>query len=281
MPNIFFQKTFKLIFLGFIIILVSSFILGGFFNARQPEIQNVNIEIARPIEKPQSIHAVMISDVHLSSLIGRKHFARIVSIIKTIQPDIVFIAGDLVDGDLNAVIRKNSLAEIKSLSPPMGIYAVTGNHEFIGGAEKAVDYIEQYNVKFLRDTAILIDSSFYLIGREDIEKNRFQNNKRKSLNELMNYTDKTHPLILLDHQPVAARQSAQAGIDLQFSGHTHNGQLWPLNYITSAMFENSYGYQKIQNMQMYTSSGAGTWGPPVRIGTQPEIVNARILFKPN
>ncbi|MFO8087629.1 MAG: metallophosphoesterase [Bacteroidales bacterium] len=275
-PGLFYQAYFKRIGFYTLLIFISGLILYGYYNAQNVQTTNLNINFNPEAAAYQDIHAVVISDVHLSSMIKKKQFSRIVHRIQGLNPDIIMIAGDLVDGDLEAVIRHNSLQPMEVLKPPLGIYAVTGNHEYIGGVEKAVSYLKRYNIQFLRDTAILIDSSFYLIGREDIESKRFRGKPRKPLAQITRNLNSSLPRILLDHQPATIEESRQQNIDLLLSGHTHHGQLWPLGMITKALFLNDYGHTTFGQLHTYTSSGAGTWGPPVKIGSKAEIVSIQL-----
>jgi predicted MPP superfamily phosphohydrolase len=185
----------------------------------------------------------------------------------------------MVDEDLAPVIRHDLGRSLKKLRAPLGVFSITGNHEYIGGAEKAVKYLTEHGITVLRDTAISIDESFYLAGRDDRDKPRFSGKPRKSVAEILQGIDKTKPVILMDHQPFKLIDAADAGVDLQLSGHTHHGQLWPFNYITKAIYELSWGYKKINNAHFYVSSGYGGWGPPVRTGNRPELVNIRIHFE--
>jgi predicted MPP superfamily phosphohydrolase len=188
------------------------------------------------------------------------------------------LAGDVVDEDIEPVVRLNLGEMLLSLKSKYGTYAIPGNHEYIGGAEKAFAYLTKHNVKLLRDTVVCIDTSFYLAGREDRDRGRFSGNGRKELSRLLTGLDHAKPLILLDHQPFAFQKAVDEGVDLQLSGHTHQGQMWPFNYITQAMYEIDYGYLQKGNTQFYVSSGVGTWGPPVRIGNRPEIVFIHVRF---
>jgi predicted MPP superfamily phosphohydrolase len=165
------------------------------------------------------------------------------------------------------------LSRIKSR---FGVYAITGNHEYIGGVGPAVRYLEDHGVMVLRDTAIMINGQFFLAGRDDRDKPRFTGKPRKELEEVMTTVDTSYPVILMDHQPFNLGNHAKMGIDLQLSGHTHHGQLWPINYITEAIYEVSWGYKKIGNTHFYVSSGYGTWGPPLRLGNRPEIVKINL-----
>jgi len=199
--------------------------------------------------------------------------------INALKPDIILFAGDLVDEDLAPVIRHDLGKSLTRLSAPLGVYAITGNHEYIGGADKAVRYLEEHGINVLRDSVVLIGNSFYLAGREDRDKNRFSNKARKNLAELLTGVDMAKPVIMMDHQPFRLDDVAAAGVDLQLSGHTHHGQLWPFNYITKAIFELSWGYKQKDKSHFYVSSGYGGWGPPVRTGNRPELVSIRMKFE--
>jgi predicted MPP superfamily phosphohydrolase len=196
-----------------------------------------------------------------------------------LDPDIVLLPGDIVDEDLNPVIKENLGESLRTIKSKFGVFAVTGNHEYIGGVEEAVSYLTENGVHFLRDESILINHTAYLLGREDRSVNRFKNKSRKTLQEIMQGVDKHYPIISMDHQPFHLAEAEENGIDLQLSGHTHNGQLWPLNYITDAIYEVDWGYKRIADTHIYVSCGVGTWGPPVRSGNRPEIVNIKLDFE--
>jgi len=261
------------------IILTSTLIGWGYINTLNPVVKSININIMKDGGNRKSLNAVLISDIHLGTIIGNNHLENIIDRINDIDPEIIFIAGDLIDEDIEPVLRQNTGYALKKLNAPLGIYAVTGNHEYIGGAKDAVNYLENYGITFVRDTVIKVDESFYILGREDLAKSRFSDDSRKPLDKLISMVDKKHPLFLIDHQPFYLDKAAQLGIDLQLSGHTHHGQLWPLNYITSAIYDISRGYGLVNGMHVYVTSGVGTWGPPVRIGSKSEIINIKINFK--
>jgi len=159
------------------------------------------------------------------------------------------------------------------------VFAVTGNHEYIGGVEEACAYLTAHNVVMLRDQAVKVNGSFFLVGREDRSANRNKSRQRKSLEELMRNVDRRYPVILMDHQPFRLEDAVNQGIDLQLSGHTHHGQLWPISYIIQAIYQVGWGYRKIAGTHIYVSNGVGTWGPPIRIGNRPEILNIRLQLK--
>jgi predicted MPP superfamily phosphohydrolase len=144
---------------------------------------------------------------------------------------------------------------------------VPGNHEYISGIDKSIQFIQNTPIQLLRDSVVTLPCGIQLIGRDDRH-----NRKRHSLQELMVNIDKSKPIILLDHQPFDLEKTEAAGIDLQFSGHTHHGQIWPINWVTDYIFEQSHGYRQWGNSHVYVSSGLSLWGPPFRIGTHSEMV---------
>ncbi len=253
-------------------------VLAGFINARTPVVRTQTVHIAKSANGLKQLNAVLLSDIHLGTIIGNGHFEKIVDKVQALHPDIILLAGDVLDEDLEPVLRQNIGETLRRLNAPLGVFAVMGNHEYIGGAEPAYKYLTSHGLQIVRDSVVKINYSFYIIGREDRDKLRFAGQQRMSLEELVAKTDPTYPVILMDHQPYYPEKAADAGIDLQVSGHTHHGQLWPLNHVTSAIFAISRGYAKIGNTHFYVSNGVGTWGPPVRIGNRPEIVNLRITF---
>jgi uncharacterized protein len=259
---------------AFIIIgLVAAILLGGYINSLIPRIRTLDIVVQKSAGEMKTINIVAASDIHLGTIVGRERFNRIVDKINSLHPDVVLFPGDIVDEDLAPVVRQNLGETLRSIKPRFGVFAVTGNHEYIGGVEQACTYLSEHNVVMLRDRAVKVNDSFFLVGREDPSSRRFANRQRRTLAELMTGVDKAYPVILMDHQPAQLDESVQEGVDLQLSGHTHNGQLWPFNYVVKALFEVACGYKKIGNTHVYVSTGVGTWGPPVRIGHRPEIVN--------
>jgi len=130
----------------------------------------------------------------------------------------------------------------------------------------------------LRDKTVILSNGVQLIGRDDRDSERMGNTTRKPLPKLIEGLDKNYPIIVLNHQPFNLGDAVNEGVDLHLSGHTHHGQLWPLNYMTNAIYELSWGFLKKGNTNFYVSSGYGTWGPPVRIGNTPEIVVFNLTF---
>jgi uncharacterized protein len=259
-------------------IMIAGLITYGYFNARNPVIREYTLDIQKKSGERNELNIVLLSDLHLGSILEKRHLKRIADKVNKLKPDIILMAGDVIDEDLDPVIRKDLGSGLRQFNSSMGVYAVTGNHEYIGGVDPAVDYLEKHGIQMIRDSAAFIENSFYLIGREDRDRPRFTGKSRKDLKEIMAGVNKGYPLILMDHQPFTLNESLENGIDLHLSGHTHNGQIWPLNYVIDAIYEVGWGYVNKSGMHVYVSSGVGTWGPPVRIGTRPEIVNIRLRF---
>jgi predicted MPP superfamily phosphohydrolase len=252
----------------------------GYYNATQPEVNTVHIEINKQAAGRSSLNIVMASDLHLGSINGRSVLQRWVSTINDLHPDIVLLPGDVFDDNPAVVARKQLGAILADIKAPLGVYFVSGNHEGYGNLPQAVDYLRAHHVQVLLDETILVDSSFYLVGRLDrsVEQDGV---RRKSLQELMETVpDKEKPVFLLDHQPVKLGEAVTAGIDLQVSGHTHRGQLWPFSLLTKRIYEVEWGYLRKGNTHFYVSQGVGTWGPPVRLGTRSEIVQLKVRFTP-
>lgn len=262
-----------------VILIVSLIVFLGNLNKRDIKIKELEIDLPKGNSKISELNVVMASDIHLSPIDGERLLSRIVEKMNSLNPDIILLAGDIVDDKAVILDQRNIGESFKRLKPKYGVYSINGNHEFINEVESSVKYAEQFGIKFLRDSYELIDSSFYVIGREDSSMIQFTGKQRKSLNEIVKNLDHEYPKILLDHTPFKLEQAEQNGIDLQLSGHTHHGQIWPANIITSMIYELSWGYLKKGKTHYYVSSGAGTWGPPVRTGSSSEIVNLKVKFE--
>jgi predicted MPP superfamily phosphohydrolase len=262
-----------------VIALVGLIVFLGNLNKRNIETRTLEITIPKGESKLDSLNIVMASDIHLSPIDGERLLKRIVDKMNSLNPDIILLAGDIVD-DKAEVLEDRGIGEsFRRLNSKYGVYSINGNHEFINGVDSCVRYAEDFGIKFLRDSYILIDSSFYLIGREDSSMPQFTGMQRKSLEEIVKDITDNYPKILLDHTPFKLEQAQQNKMDLQLSGHTHHGQIWPANLITKMIYEISWGYKKKGNTHYYVSSGAGTWGPPVRTGSSSEIVNIKVNFQ--
>ena len=269
----------ELKFFLFICVLSAVFVIVflGFINARIPGIKNLEIKIPKS-SGLKNLKIAVASDIHLGTIINRLMLEKIVKLINSLEADIVLLPGDVVDEDIGPVIKDNLGETLRKIKSKYGVFAITGNHEYIGGAEPACKYLEEHGIKILRDSYVMIENEIYIIGREDRSIKQFSGKLRKPLGEIMSGIDKSKPIILMDHQPIKLAEAEQNGVDLQLSGHTHHGQLWPFNFITKKVYELSRGYKIKGSTQYYVSCGVGTWGPPIRTGNKPEIISIELNF---
>lgn len=249
-------------------------LIAGTRNAWSPIIRTYKVRIPKYAGDRKKLTVAMASDLHLGTVIGKGHLKRLISTISEIKPDIILLPGDILDDDLSPFLHKGMPAVLRQLKAPLGVYAVTGNHEYIGGKvpefRSALDAI---GIRLLMDEAAVIDDNFIVIGRKDKAAG-----ERKSISELVEPLDRSLPLIMLDHQPSDLAAAELNGIDLSLSGHTHRGQMAPNHLITRKIFELDWGYKKKGNLHAIVSSGFGFWGPPIRIGSRSEVLRIEVEF---
>ncbi|MDP4206294.1 MAG: metallophosphoesterase [Bacteroidota bacterium] len=268
----------KLIAMMACMTLVSGILVFGYINQHRPHVRNLHLHIFKQTKNLSSLKIVAVSDLHMGFLFNNGNIEKLVKLINEQNPDLVLFLGDVVTEDVLPVLRKDIGAPLKKIVSTFGVFGILGNHEYIGGVKRTKKYIESLGVKILRDSSVLINDEIYILGRDDKERAAHGYSPRKILEELLQPLDPAKPVILMDHQPVGILETSAMNIDLQLSGHTHHGQLWPFNYITKAVFEISSGYKMINNTHFYVSNGYGAWGPPIRIGSRPELVVLNLSF---
>jgi len=252
----------------------------GTWNARHPVTRSYEITIDKTTGPLETLHVVMVSDIHLGNIITNQRLTKLINRINQLEPDIILLAGDIVDGNVEVLPKQNMIANFTRLHSTFGTYAILGNHEYFDQKpDQAIDYLEQGNVHVLRDQWTLIANAFYLVGRDDLSRQRYTGTSRQDLGTVMTGIDHTLPILLLDHQPHVLQDAVDQGVDLQLSGHTHLGQLFPNSLFTKNIFEIDWGYLRKESLQVLVSCGVGTWGPPIRIGNHPEIIDLTIHFK--
>jgi predicted MPP superfamily phosphohydrolase len=261
-----------------VLALAVGLVVGGYFNARHIRLRTLDFTLDKPGGAFASLKVALATDIHLGTIVGPVQLEAIVSKINGLEPDIVLLAGDIVDEGVSVEAEERMTALLRAIRAPLGTYAVAGNHEFYAGLETSLAYLRRGNVTVLLDEAVRIADSFTLVGRKDFSHGR-DGERRKPLGDILKDVDQSLPLILMDHQPVDLGQAEVAGVDLQVSGHTHDGQIIPLNWVNKLIYELNWGAKKRGKTQYYVSSGAGTWGPPVRVGSIPEIVLLRLTFR--
>lgn len=268
------RRLFYILSAGIAVLLITA----GFFNAINPVVRNYSISIGKEAGEVSNLRIAAVSDIHLGSVIRKRSMRILSGILEREKPDVIFLLGDIVDGDIGPVLRDDLLEYFKAPETRYGLYGITGNHEFIGGASKTIPYIESKGIRLLKDEIITIGGGIQIIGRLDRDSRGFGKESRKSLKELVSVTDSNRPVILLDHQPFNLHETEEEGVDLQLSGHTHHGQMWPLNLITRKIYELSHGYLNKGDTHIIVSSGFGLWGPRIRLGSRSEVIIADIKF---
>lgn len=261
----------KFICLLSVIALFTGFSIVGNYRFSHPAVWELNLEIPKGAGPAGMLTIAVASDLHLGNIIRKNQLKKYVELLNRQNADIILFAGDLIDHSIRPVEAQKMDEELRNLKARYGVYGIFGNHEYYGNAQKAADFYARSGITLLRDTALTIDNRFILIGRDDVSQHR-----RKTLDAILNGINRNLPLILLDHNPVRMGDALKNNIDLQLSGHTHNGQIFPLNLLVRKLYQLPYGYQKTGNTNYYVSSGLGLWGAPVRIGTQSEIVRINL-----
>jgi predicted MPP superfamily phosphohydrolase len=277
-PNILIYRKWAFLITSFLSVVL---ITGGFINAIMPVIKEYNITIDKPAGEIKTLRIAAVSDIHLGSIIRKRSMKKLSGMLEKIKPDVILLLGDIVDGELGPVLRGDLLKYFTRPQKQDALYAITGNHEFIGGADRTIPYIESKGIRVLKDEVVTLKGEIQIIGRLDRDSFRYYAKERLSLEELIKNIDPVKPVILLDHQPLRLDESEEYGVDLQLSGHTHNGQLWPLNYLVRRFFELSHGYLKKGNTQIIVSSGFGIWGPRIRSCSRSEVLLINIKFRGN
>lgn len=259
--------------------LVVTVMLYGNYRFKNPAISQLHLSVNKKAPGIKSLKVVMVSDVHVGLLIGKGMLHKYVDLIMDQKPDMVVLVGDIIDYDLASVKEQHLENEFRRLKAPYGVYASTGNHEYIEikdeKKDEKINWLNDVaNLTVLRDSAVKVSDAFYLVGREDD-----RNEERKPLASLLTGIVKSRPVIVLNHEPHDLDEEADNGADIALYGHTHNGQLFPYNIVLRALYEVVYGYEKKGNTHVYVSSGLGLAGPQYRIGTLSEIVVLNIDFK--
>lgn len=246
----------------------------GNINYHKKRRMHFDIETTKLSPNQKPIRVVAISDLHLGYTIGAAELHEWVQIINDENPDVVVVGGDLIDNNVELVKHMGLDKILRKIEAPMGVFACLGNHEYIAGKEKSIEFHKKAHIKVLQDTTFNVTENLTLIGRDDIH-----NPNRKPLSSIVNGVHNESFKLLLDHQPSYLEEAEQQNIDLQFSGHTHKGQIFPISLVVEAMFENAHGMIQKGATQIYVSSGIGIWGGKFRIGTHSEYAVFDITHK--
>jgi predicted MPP superfamily phosphohydrolase len=239
----------------------------GLINARRIRVTRITVPLPHLPKAWQGRTAALVTDLHLGPLSGAGFLRRVIARLRTAQPDVVFISGDMFDGPTHGLDRM--VAPWREFTPPEGIFYVTGNHDEFAERSLYLDPVRRVGIHVLNNEKVSIEG-LQIVGIHDSEASD-PSELRAILRQAQ--IDHQQPSILLAHRPVNLFITAEEGISLQLSGHTHSGQFWPWNLVVFRIYGRfSYGLSRLGNMLVYTSSGVGTWGPPLRVGTKSEIV---------
>lgn len=238
----------------------------GYFHYKHKVRQPLELKTTKPIDRPLTI--VMLSDLHVGYHNPVGELNRWVTLVNREHPDLVLIAGDIIDGHMRPLIDKGMASAFRRLQAP--VVACLGNHEYYSGIDNALLFYRQAGIRLLRDEAI--DTlGINIVGRDDRT-----NKHRKSLHTLMKDVDRSRYTIVLDHQPYHLEEAEREGADFQLSGHTHYGQVWPVSWIEDAIYEKAYGPYAKGATRYFVTSGIGIWGGKFRIGTRSEYLVAQL-----
>lgn len=268
--------------------------LYGIFNARNIKVNEYSVTVNKSCGSDKHLKAVLVADLHMGYAIGVDHITNMVEKINQQDADIVIIAGDIFDNSYDGMDDPEGIkAQLKSIKSKYGVYAVYGNHDIDekilmgftfdwGGkqlhSEKMTNFMKECNIKLINDESVLINDEFYLVGRRDTDKPGTEDGTRAEMSELTKDLDKTKPIFVLSHEPDELQKTADAGADIDFSGHTHDGQLFPGNLTIGLFWENPCGMIKKDNMYSIVTSGVGVYGTFMRVGTDAEICSVDIDF---
>ena len=260
--------------------------VGSWFNAAFPVLRqyNITIHMQEPVpsayvDKPLKLG--VITDMHLGRLITAGRLARAMELLAPEKPDAIFYVGDIIDDHIK-LDADATAAALALTQPPLGHWAVPGNHEYISGSiDKSMDFLHRVGMQVLRDQWAVVNDGFVLAGRDDLGKPGFTGTQRASLTDILaDLPAQYHrlPMVVLDHQPAALDEAREAGTALMLSGHTHYGQLWPFNFVTELKYENPLGLLTKGNFHSIVSAGTGTWGPPLRTTSRAQVLLVTVHF---
>lgn len=280
---------------GVCIVFIIAISIYGILNARYIRTTPYEVKIEKDGGKLEELKIALVADLHLGYSIGDDHMEQMVEKINKMDADIVLIAGDIFDNDYDALYHPNYLIKkLREIKSKYGVYACYGNHDiqekilvgfgFPSGEKKQSDlrmdeFLEKANIKLLKDEAVLIDNSFYLVSRPDYKHPGRDIEKRKTPEEVTADLDKTKPILVMEHEPKEIEELEKAGADMQLSGHTHDGQIWPGTWLIKCFWKNPYGYMKEGNLHSIVTSGVGIYGPAMRVDSKSEICEIHVSFQ--
>ena len=235
------------------------------YNAYTPVVRHYAVRIGKPLDKPVRIGVA--SDLHLGALFGSRQIDELVRIMQRERVDIILLPGDLMDDNTEAYNMEHMQPHLQRLRAPLGVYATLGNHDLFGHQAEIAAALQEAGITVLHDSAANVDNRFWVLGRPDE-----MDAHRADTTDLLKQIDTARPVFLLDHRPTSITRHEQLPIDIQVSGHVHNGQIFPGNLVVKLLNVLSYGYEARGRGHYFVTSGYGFWGIPLRLGSQSEVV---------
>ncbi|MFD4875020.1 metallophosphoesterase [Streptomyces sp. NPDC058420] len=247
---------------------------GTYGVLRGPSVKRVTVPLAKLPRSAHGFRIAVVSDIHLGPLLGRGFAQKVVDTINATQPDLIAVVGDLVDGSVKNL--GPAAAPLAGLKARHGSYFVTGNHEYFSGAQQWLEEVRTLGIHPLENARTEL-AGFDLAGVNDLQGE--SEGQGPDFGKALGDRDTTRACVLLAHQPVQIHEAVRHGVDLQLSGHTHGGQLWPGNFVAAAANPTVAGLERYGDTELYVSRGAGAWGPPTRVGAPSDITVVQLASK--
>ena len=265
--------SFRFYTLSAMIILSGAVVVAGAINLNTIRVSEYQVEVPERNTSIDHLRVVFVADFHIQQNTDPHFVEQFVKKVDALQPDLLLYGGDVIEGDRENEATETIESALKSIQTKYGTFGVPGNHEF-NRRQVSGNFYRKAGITLLCDTIVRIENALYLAGRFD-ERLR----ERKTISDILRGNPSDLPIILMDHRPTELQEVSQTKVDVQFSGHTHNGQLFPINLILHSIYELSWGYKKIRNTHFFVTSGLRLWGPPVKTAGRSEIMQVDIHFK--
>ncbi|MEK3793726.1 metallophosphoesterase [Paenibacillus sp. FSL R7-0204] len=262
-----------------LLVLLAVFLIWGSRNAWSTVVRTHRLKVEKSIGTSVPLTVAVASDLHLGNIVGNRHLRRMVREMNAMNPDIILLAGDVLDDSIEPFLRNGMEQQLKQLKARYGVYAVLGNHEYYGGSiAQYTEVMHSVGIQVLQDE-VVETSGVYVVGRKDKTAEAMEAGGRLSVEALLEGLDRSKPILMMDHQPTGFGIASEAGVDVLLSGHTHRGQIAPNHWITRRLFELDWGYLLKNKLHVIVSSGYGTWGPPIRLASRSELIKLELVLE--
>ncbi|MFD1907005.1 metallophosphoesterase [Paenibacillus rhizoplanae] len=261
------------------LVLLAVFLIWGSRNAWSTVVRTHRLKVDKSIGTSVPLTVAVASDLHLGNIVGNRHLRRMVREMNAMNPDIVLLAGDVLDDSIEPFIRNRMEQQLKQLKARYGVYAVLGNHEYYGGSiAQYTEVMRSVGIQVLQDE-VVETSGVYVVGRKDKTAEAMEAGGRLSVEALLEGLDRSKPILMMDHQPTGFGIASEAGVDVLLSGHTHRGADCTESLDYPAAVRTGLGLPAQKNkLHVIVSSGYGTWGPPIRLASRSELIKLELVL---